>query len=100
MTWYLRAAGRLETDPADGDEGADQYVYDPDDPCPTLGGQLVLPEQYRTGPVDQAPILERPDILSYTSGVLRESIAVVGPVSVVLHAATSARDTDWVAKLC
>jgi putative CocE/NonD family hydrolase len=36
----------------------------------------------------------------YSSAPLAEPLEVTGPLEVVLHAATSARDTDWVAKLC
>jgi putative CocE/NonD family hydrolase len=47
---------------------------------------------------DRIPSL-RPDVLCYTSAVLQEPIDVVGPVSCSLFASSSARDTDWHARL-
>jgi putative CocE/NonD family hydrolase len=35
----------------------------------------------------------------YTSGVLKKELEVTGPIRVVLYASTSARDTDFTAKL-
>src|SRR5690606_4954085 len=35
----------------------------------------------------------------YTSEPLREPLNVTGPVKVILHASSSATDTDWTAKL-
>ncbi len=52
------------------------------------------------GPLDQRPLEGRRDVLVYTAGLLPEDLEVTGPLSLTLHAATSARDTDWVAKLC
>ena len=49
--------------------------------------------------MDQRPIERRDDVLVYTSGVLQEPLEVIGDVSVVLHAASDALDTDFTAKL-
>lgn len=81
-------------------ESADSYVHDPHDPCPTCGGSLLMPLTYRRGPVDQAPILSRRDVLAYTSDPLDHDLEITGPLSMVLFAASSAVDTDWVVKLC
>src|SRR4029078_10538560 len=39
------------------------------------------------------------DVLSYTSAPLQRPVGVIGSVGVVLHAASSALDTDFVARL-
>jgi len=96
---YLRAEGRLDH-AAPADEPPDAYVYDPNDPCPTCGGPLLMPATYRRGPVDQAPILGRRDVLTYTGPALDTAVEITGPVRAVLYAASSARDTDWMIKLC
>jgi hypothetical protein len=99
--WYLRADGRLTLD-GPGDERPDEYVYDPHDPAPTIGGPTSLPAKrmrVNSGPLDQSRLLDRPDVLAYTSDVLDAPVEVTGPVSFVLHAATDSRDTDFVAKL-
>jgi hypothetical protein len=51
------------------------------------------------GPLDQRPVEARADVLVYTSEPLREPLEATGPLLVVLHAATTAPDTDFVAKL-
>jgi putative CocE/NonD family hydrolase len=91
---------RLSFEPPRDDEAPDTFVYDPEDPCPTCGGGLLMPGGHVAGPVDQAPILDRADVLTYTSPPLDADLEVTGPVSAVLYAATSATDTDWVVKLC
>jgi uncharacterized protein len=99
--WYLRAGGRL-TPEGPGDEGPDEYVYEPRDPAPSLGGPTSLPaKRMRTnsGPLDQRPLAERPDVLAFWSDVLEQPLEVTGPLSVVLHAATDGPDTDFVVKL-
>lgn len=97
---YLRADRALSWQAPAADEAQDIYAYDPRHPCPTCGGSLLLPAVYRRGPVDQAPILSRRDVLSYTSDALDSGLEVTGPVSFVLYAASDALDTDWIVKLC
>jgi putative CocE/NonD family hydrolase len=98
--WYLGSEGTLRPEPPRQDEKPDSYEYDPQDPCPTRGGTLLLPRTYPAGPVDQTPILGRRDVLAYTSEPLGQDTEVTGPVRAILYAATSAPDTDWVVKLC
>jgi putative CocE/NonD family hydrolase len=88
----LKGDGGLSTEPP-GDEPADAYAYDPADP----NGMLWRIED---GPVDDRLPSIRDDMLCYTSDVLSEPLDVVGPVSVTLYAASSARDTDWHVRLC
>ena len=78
-------------------EPVDRYVYEPQDPVPTHGGEwrFFAP----CGPLDQREIEGRKDVLVYTSEKLTEPLEVTGPVKVVLYAASSATDTDWTAKL-
>jgi hypothetical protein len=103
--WYLRSAGRANTRLGDGllsldppaAEPPDRFTYDPANPVPTRGGNnLVGPP---SGPFDQSAIQERADVLVYTSAPLDKPIEVTGPITVILHAASSARDTDFTAKL-
>lgn len=98
--WYLRADGRLTPEAPGADERSGSYVYDPQDPCPTAGGTLLMTDAYARGPVDQRPIMARADVLSYISDPLDQPLEVTGPVTARLHAATSAPATDWVVKLC
>jgi putative CocE/NonD family hydrolase len=96
---YLREGGRLSTD-APGEERPDQFDYDPSDPMPTRGGALLMSPEYPAGPYDQRPIEERRDVLVFTSEPFEHDAEVTGPISVELWAASSAPDTDFVARLC
>jgi uncharacterized protein len=99
--WYLRENRELAREPP-GDERPDEFVYDPNDPAPTIGGPTSLPARMlkaNSGPLDQRRLEARSDVLAYTSAPLDEPLEVTGHLAVILHAATSARDTDFVAKL-
>lgn len=98
VPFYLHANGRLGLD-APEDEAPDTYTYDPADPVPTLGGATLMPPAFPSGPYDQQGIEARPDVLVYTTGVLEHDTEVTGPVQVHLWAASSAPDTDFVARL-
>jgi putative CocE/NonD family hydrolase len=106
--WFLHSdgdaadAGGTLSREAPADESPDRYVFDPHDPAPTIGGPTSIPGKFmrtNAGPLDQRPIEARPDALVYTSAALEEPLEVTGPLSLVLHAATSARDTDFVGTL-
>jgi uncharacterized protein len=104
---FLRRGGALSRDEPAPDEPADRYAYDPADPVPTVGGVssvLTMTQgaetPVRPGPIDQRELERRDDVLVYTSEPLERELDVVGPVEMVLYAASSARDTDWIVRLC
>lgn len=103
--WYLHAGGALSPALPPSDGSASHFSYDPGDPVPTVGGPTLIsggPEggvSWTGGPRDQRTIEARPDVLSFTSEVLTDNLEVTGPLSVTLHAATSAADTDFTARL-
>jgi uncharacterized protein len=98
--WYLHPAGLLANAVPGEDEQPSGYTYDPMDPVPTVGGNTVMWSGYPAGPMNQARVEARPDVLVFTSAPLDEEIEVTGRVRVVMHAASSAPSTDWVARLC
>lgn len=98
--WYLGQGGTFGPDTSGPGEFPDSYVYDPENPCPTRGGTLLMPPKYTAGPVDQTDILGRSDVLVYTSEAMTEDFELTGEVGAILYASTSAVDTDWVIKLC
>ena len=61
--------------------------------------QLLHPHIEPWGPYDQRPVEARNDVLCYTSAPLEQDLEVIGPIKLVLHAATDGLDTDWTAKL-
>ncbi|WP_413801162.1 CocE/NonD family hydrolase [Streptomyces iranensis] len=97
---YLGADGTLAFRKPQADESIDTYRYDPADPVPTTGGAILLASEYRMGPLDQARVEARPDVLVYTSEPLAEDLEVTGRVRAFVHAATDAPSTDWVVRLC
>lgn len=108
VSYFLHSAGRANTAAGDGVlqtdlpswEAVDSYVYDPARPVPSLGGRIMLPSAFNAvGPVDQAPVEARDDVLCFTTPELEEPIEVTGHVSLVLHVLSSARDTDFTGKL-
>ncbi len=87
--------GRLsEVDPQD--EPNDAYTFDPSNPVPTLGGRHLF---LVSGPHDQRKVEERKDVLVYTTDPLTEGIEIIGEVKLILYASSSAKDTDFMAKL-
>ena len=96
--WHLHPGGGLRRALAPPSR-PDRFHYDPSDPVPTRGGSTMLPPRWPPGPVDQREIEIRPDVLSYTSEVLDAPYTVIGAVRVTLFAASSAADTDFVARL-
>lgn len=106
VNYYLHSGGRANTRFGDGtlfteapnNEPADSYVYDPFNPVPTMGGRTLL-TVWHGGVMNQAGVEEREDVLCYTSPRLNTPVSISGPLSVTLHASSSAPDTDFTAKL-
>jgi uncharacterized protein len=98
--WFLNGDGSFAREHLPTPHPARSYIYDPNDPCPTYGGTTLLPPQYTPGPVDQAALLGRRDVLAYTSMPLTAELEVTGPVRAVLYVTTGGRDTDFMVKLC
>ena len=79
----------------------DIFVYDPGVPIPSLGGHSCCFDTITPmGPADQHRAEVSRMILVYTSEPLAADIELLGDVSVRLHAATTATDTDFTARLC
>lgn len=93
---YLRADGRLTTEPAATAEAL-HYRYDPADPVPTLGGNIMEPTL--RGPREQSSLASRRDILRFETAPFETPTEITGPVRAVLHASSSVPDTDFMAKL-
>lgn len=106
--WYFHSGGKANTLLGDGtlspsepgDEAADQFVYHPENPVQTVGGNnCCSPHIVPWGPYDQRDVEMRGDVLCYTSAPLERDLEVTGPIKVILYAATDCPDTDWTGKL-
>ena len=99
QSFYLEGDGTLGSEPP-RQAVQDHYIFDPNLPVPTRGGAVCCnPKVFPWGPMDQRKVEQRSDVLVYTTSPLKHDVEAVGPVSVVLYASTSARDTDFTAKL-
>ncbi len=102
--FYMLPNGRLQRSPGPPaalarPKGAKSvsYLYDPDDPAPTLGGaNLILP----AGPHDQRSVEQRDDVVAFTTAPLTRPLEVTGHVIAELFVSSSAPDTDFMVKLC
>lgn len=95
---FLSPAGTLATEPAAA--AVDEFVYDPANPVPSVGGHsCCFAPTSPIGPYDQREVERRPDVLVYSTDVLSAPVEVAGPIRVELHAASTATDTDFTAKL-
>jgi putative CocE/NonD family hydrolase len=95
--YYLHGDGRLSPTRPEGEGAPLSYVYDPQNPVPTLGGNIMRPEL--RGSFDQRPLDGREDILRFETEVFDAPMEITGPVRAVLYAATDGVDTDFMAKL-
>jgi putative CocE/NonD family hydrolase len=78
----------------------DAFLYDPSKPVPTTGGAVCCDsKKFPWGPLDQRPVEKRHDVLVYTTPALTADLEVTGPIRLILYASSTARDTDFTAKL-
>ena len=95
--YYLHSDGHANSLGGDGvlsaeaprDEASDQFRYDPKDPVPTVG----------EGAQDQSEVERRTDVLVYSTPPLKAGVELTGTMELVLFVGSSARDTDFTAKL-
>jgi putative CocE/NonD family hydrolase len=97
-------SGRL-SEMAPAEKGQAAYVFDPENPVPTIGGRYgpcaqdqVCSPKYR-GCDNSLPLDDRDDVLSFATEPLKEAIDVTGKVRARLWVSSDAKDTDFTAKL-
>ncbi len=108
MKFYLSSGGKANTLNGDGalttappaSDTPDTFTYDPMDPVPSYGGNVCCTgNAVSGGSFDQRKMEERPDILVYSSDVLKEGLELSGPIDVSLYVSSDAKDTDFTVKL-
>lgn len=107
QNYYLHSNGKANTRNGNGrlstklpkKEQPDAFIYDPLNPVPTVGGQVILPGENSMGPRDQQEVEKRNDVLVYHTPVLDKAIEVTGNIELKLFVSSSAKDTDFSAKL-
>jgi putative CocE/NonD family hydrolase len=95
--FYAHADGSASTvKPSAGETESTSYVYDPKDPVPTVGGSnLDMP----CGPLDQAEIDQRSDVLVFQTPVMDEPMYMTGPLFANLFVGSDAIDTDFMVRI-
>jgi putative CocE/NonD family hydrolase len=104
--YYLHSRGSANTATGDGalstagpgEEPADVIRYDPKNPVNTMDDPQGVAAIQR-GAQDQSEVEKRPDVLVYSTVPLQTGVEVTGPLEVTLFVSSSARDTDFTAKL-
>lgn len=102
--YYLRtpearaARGNLSLEPPK-DEAPREYLYDPAQPVPTLGGRLCCSVEIPAGPFDLRPYESRSDVLVYSTPPLEKDIEATGFITLELYAKSTGLDTDFTAWL-
>ncbi len=105
--YYLHSDGNANSRYGNGglstkmpkNEPSDTFIYDPRNPVPSVGGQRGTSYGTKAGAVDQDKVEIRNDVLVYTTPALEEGIELTGPITAVLYVSSSAKDTDFTAKL-
>ena len=111
--FYLQPGGGLATQAPSSGEPSSQYLFDPDHPVPTIGGNISSGQpimeaggfNQRESPVFHGsrppylPLAARHDVLVFQTETLTEDTEVTGPISARLWVSSSREDTDFTAKL-
>lgn len=74
----------------------DQFVYDPENPVPSLGGNLWGAS---AGAFDNRSIEKRDDVLVFSTKPFEVDTEVSGQIRIRLHVSSDAKDTDFSVKL-
>lgn len=114
LVLHLHDDGRLRPEPSSSPESIVNFVFDPVDPVPTIGGGVqngMFPALIQGGAQDQRgredlwvccdtePLARRQDVLVFETGPFEEDVDIIGPVTVRLFVSSTAKDTDFTAKL-
>ena len=111
--YYLHGNGALSlAAPRAADATPTRFSFDPRDPVPTIGGGISAADPImQPGAFDQRgnssffgckdtlPLNARSDVLTFQTEPLEQAVEITGPITIKLYASSSARDTDFTAKL-
>ncbi len=97
--WHLHADGTLSERPPEDAEPS-VFALDPDDPVPTLGGNVAMATNFVRGPREQTRVEQHKDVLLFTSEPLSAELEVTGRVTLRAWVAAETVDSDVVARLC
>jgi uncharacterized protein len=93
---HLQPDGGLAEACPDADGGATSYLFDPDDPSPTLCGANLTID---AGPCDQRSVELRDDVVLFDTGVLDAPMEVTGRVVAHLFVDIDRPDADLMVRM-
>ncbi len=94
--WYFHPDKGLSLkDPIDSEP--DNYIYNPADPTPNIGGSLLFDN---AGPQNNNKLELRADVITYSSEILKTPIEIIGPVKAILYVKSSRNTADFFVRLC
>jgi putative CocE/NonD family hydrolase len=100
---YFRAGRQLSWDAPTAAQGSDSYVSDPANPVPYRPRPVTPTYPGPEWPVwleqDQRFVDHRPDVLSWETPPLENTVTVAGDIVADLIASTTGTDSDWIVKL-
>ncbi len=94
---YLQPGSRLSWQPPLSQSASSRYVYDPCAPTPAYGGTQF---DFASAVVDNRPLIQRADVLSFASPPVAADLEVIGLVTLTLYVQSSAVSADFFARLC
>lgn len=110
--YFLQADGRLSPKKPTDSTSTTAFQFDPKDPVPTIGGNtsshndILLQGAWNQKGGEHVwnfpepiPLSARNDVLVFQTEPLAEDVEVTGEIEVKLYASSSAKDTDFTAKL-
>ena len=96
--WYAAADGSLATQAPSAARAFESWTSDPDHPVPyTQKVSTGMNALYMVE--DQRFASRRPDVITFRSEPLEESVTFAGPITAKLWVSTSGTGSDWVVKL-
>ncbi len=98
IKYYLQSNGKLDTVSCSDNKNPDHYISDPTHPVPYIDGVITSrTREYMDD--DQRFASQRPDVLSWQTGVLKEDVGGLGPVTADLFVSLSTSDADFIVKV-
>ncbi|KAF2830073.1 hydrolase CocE/NonD family protein [Ophiobolus disseminans] len=88
--FYVQSSNKLDESEPTTDEGSSSFTFDPQQPTPTKGGNLLL----GGGRADDTALAARPDVLTLTTEPLKENIEVCGKITVDLSHSSDNPNVD------
>ncbi|RAR04375.1 CocE/NonD hydrolase [Stemphylium lycopersici] len=92
---FLRADGRLSGERPSLQEGSSQFTFNPNQPTPTIGGNLLL----GGGSMDDTALASRSDVITFTTETLDKDVEVAGKIAVQLSYSSDNPDIDVFARI-